>query len=174
MDTVKQIIGAIAPTIATLLGGPLAGLAVDAIGKAIGLEAPTIKTVTDALTKAPLTGDQIVAMKVAENAVLIRVKELDIDLDKIDAADRDSARKRESEVKDNTNKVLAYVIVLSFIFVVTGVLFGGMKAENVLAGTLIGYLSAKTESILSYYFGSSKSGERKTELLALAEPVKPK
>jgi hypothetical protein len=171
MDTLKQILGAIAPTIATLLGGPLAGLAVDAIGNAIGLEAPTIKTVTDALTKVPLTGDQIVAMKVAENAVVIRLKELDIDLEKVEAGDRGSARKRETDAKDNTNKILAYIIVLSFILVVTGVLFGGMKAESVLAGTLIGYLSAKAEQIVAYYFGSNKGSAAKDVLLANSTPT---
>jgi hypothetical protein len=38
-------------------------------------------------------------------------------------------------------------------------------------GTLIGYLSAKSEQILAYYFGSSKSSDHKTELLAKAPSV---
>lgn len=167
----KQILGSIAPTVATVLGGPLAGLAVDAIGKALGVET-TMATVKDALTKGQLTGDQIVAMKTAETNLTIRLRELEIDIAKLDVADRDSARKRESDTKDNTNKILAYVIVLSFILTVTGVLFGGMRAESVLAGTLIGYLSAKAEQIVAYYFGSSKGSKEKTDLLAKAEPIK--
>lgn len=168
----KQIIGSIAPTVATVLGGPLAGLAVDAIGKALGVEGATMTTVKDTLTKGQLTGEQIVAMKNAENSLAIRLRELEIDIAKLDVADREGARKREFETKDNTNKILAYLIILSFILTVTGVLFGGMRAESVLAGTLIGYLSAKAEQIVAYYFGSSKGSKEKTDLLAQAEPIK--
>lgn len=167
----KSIIGAIAPTVATLLGGPLAGLAVDAIGNALGMDAPTVDKVEDIFTKGQLTGDQIIAMKQADQALVVKLKELDIDLAKIDVADRDSARRREVDTKDNTNKILAYIVTLSFIFVLTGVLFGGMRVESALAGSLIGYLSAKAEQCMSYYFGSSRGSADKTALLAKAEPI---
>ena len=46
MDWLRQI----APTIATALGGPLAGLAVDAISKAVGIDPKDVnKTIADCL-----------------------------------------------------------------------------------------------------------------------------
>jgi len=42
----------------------------------------------------------------------------------------------------------------------------------VMAGTLIGYLSAKADQVLSFFFGSTAGSQRKTELLSKAESVK--
>ena len=85
--------------------------------------------------------------------------------------DRSSARLRESAVKDNTNRILAFVIVAGFLATVGFTLAGMAKIEGALAGTLVGYISAKAEQVLAYYFGSSKSSDRKTELLAQAPAV---
>jgi uncharacterized membrane protein YeaQ/YmgE (transglycosylase-associated protein family) len=86
--------------------------------------------------------------------------------------DRDSARNREVQAKDNTNRILAFVIISAFIGMVGATLMGWTKAETVLAGTLIGYLSAKAEQVLAYYFGSTSGSNRKTELLAQAPSIK--
>ncbi len=161
-----KTIGAIAPTIATVLGGPLAGLAVSAIGKAFGMSDPTIDSVKDALTKGQLTGDQLLAMKQAENNLKTQLIELNIKEEQLYAADRDSARKRQVETKDGVNSVLAFIIVGAFIAMVGATLLGYAQVESVLAGTLVGYLSAKCEQVLAFYFGSTRGSGRKTELLA--------
>ena len=59
MDWLKQI----APTIATALGGPLAGMAVSAISKAIGVDE---EKVGDLIANNKLTADQIAQVKLAE------------------------------------------------------------------------------------------------------------
>lgn len=87
--------------------------------------------------------------------------------------DRDSARSREIGVRDHTNKILAFVIVGAFVCLVASTLLGYAKVESALAGTLVGYLSAKAEQVLNYYFGSSAGSAQKTELLARAQPIDP-
>lgn len=164
----KSVLRTVAPTAATILGGPLAGLAVEAIGAALGMEAPTVRKVQDALTQGQLSGEQIVALKTAEQALVVRLRELDIRAEEVEQSDRASARTRESTVKDHTNKVLAYLVVGSFVGLVVSVLFGGAQVDTVLAGTLVGYLSAKAEQVLAYYFGSTKGSAEKTALLAEA------
>ena len=72
---------------------------------------------------------------------------------------------------DKTNRNLAYFIVASFVATVGSTLAGWTHVDSALAGTLIGYLSAKAEQILAYYFGSSKGSEEKTRMLAQAQPV---
>lgn len=47
-------------------------------------------------------------------------------------------------------------------------LFGQVQADTVLAGTVIGYLSAKAEQVVAYYFGSTAGSAKKSELLAQA------
>ena len=59
MDWLKTI----APTIATALGGPLAGLAVDAISKAIGIDPKDVQATID---NGKLNADQIMLLKQAE------------------------------------------------------------------------------------------------------------
>lgn len=83
-----------------------------------------------------------------------------------------SARDREASVRDNTNRVLAYTIVGAFVGMVGTALLGYAKVDNVMAGTLVGYLSAKCEQVLAYYFGSTAGSARKTELLAASTPSK--
>lgn len=67
---------------------------------------------------------------------------------------------------------LAIIIVSAFISVVIATLGGYAVVDSVLAGTLIGYLSAKAEQVVNFYFGSSAGSQAKTELLAKAEPIK--
>jgi len=168
----KQVVATVAPTVATALGGPLAGLAVEAVGSAIGMDKPTVDKIQDAFKNATLNADQIVALKQAEQSLLVRMRELDIQESQLVYADIDSARKRQMEVKDLTPTVIAYTIIGAFIGVVAGTLLGYTKVDSVLAGTLIGYVSAKAEQVMAYYFGSTRDSARKTELLAKSTPPK--
>lgn len=167
MDWLKTI----APTLATALGGPLAGLAVDAVGKAFGWEGATREKV-EALLTGPMSGEQIAAIKLAELDLIKHERELGFKFEELLTKDRDSARQREAAVKDNTNKILAYVVVGAFIAMVASILMGWSKAESVMAGTLVGYLSAKAEQVLAYYFGSTKGSADKTALIARGQPPK--
>ena len=163
-----DILKVIAPTVATALGGPLAGLAVDALGAACGWTDATKEKVESVLTSGQMTGEQIAQVKAAEIALQQRLAELKVDLESIDQKDRASARERQSATKDGTNTVLAYLIICSFIWMVALMLLGYAKVETVLGGTLVGYLSAKAEQVLAYYFGSTRGSAMKTELLAKA------
>jgi len=95
----------------------------------------------------------------------LKEEDFDIKREEIAAGDRDSARKRDIETKDNVNRNLAYIIVGAFIGVIVATLAGYSKADSVLAGTLIGYLSAKAEQVISYYFGSTRSSAQKNETI---------
>ena len=61
----KGTIGKVAPWIATALGGPAAGLAIDAVCKAAGL-APSLENAQKAAEMAAagsLTGEQLLALR---------------------------------------------------------------------------------------------------------------
>lgn len=162
----------IAPTVATALSGPLAGIAVNAVGSAFGWSDTTKEKVEAALTSGQLNGEQLLQLKQAELALQQHEKDLGFKFAELEIRDRDSARQREMAVKDNTNKVLAYTIVGSFVALVAGTMLGWAKVDSALAGTLVGYLSAKAEQVLAYYFGSTKGSAEKTALLARSQPVK--
>lgn len=167
----KKIVGAVAPTLATALGGPLAGVAVKTIASQL-------------LGKPDATEDEVAAAVAgADPQTLIRLKELDLEfkktmtdagikLEEIAAADRNSARQREATTHDSwTPRILAGIIVTGFLGCVYAVFGGhveGIKDPLVigLIGTLIGYTSSKTDLVYSYYFGSSASSKAKDETIS--------
>ncbi len=167
----KSVVGTIAPTIATALGGPLAGAGVAALSNVLlGKKDGTEKEISLAIQGA--SPEILAQIKKADQDFAIRMKELDIDIEKLVYDDRKSAREREATVKDSTPRNLAYIIVSAFVLILAAVIFGKAQVDSVLAGTLIGYASAKCEQVLAYYFGSSKGSNEKTKLLAKAEPIK--
>lgn len=162
----------VAPAIASFLpGGPLVGAAFTALSNAV-LGKPDAKPEEITAAVATMTPDQIAAVRAKDQEFSAKMKELDLDADKLVFDDRASARTRESTVKDKTPRNLAYLVVGSFVAMVACELGGWGHVDSALAGTLIGYLSAKAEQVMSYYFGSSSSSDRKTELLAKAPAVK--
>lgn len=162
----------IAPTIATALLGPLGGVAVSALGNLFGVSEPTQQKIADAIQSGQITPDQLSKLKELELQYQNEEKERGFKYAELKVKDVDSARNREIQTKDNTNKILAFTIVGAFIAMVGATLLGYAKVESVLAGTLVGYLSAKAEQVLAYYFGSNRDSHRKTELLAQSQPVK--
>lgn len=169
MDLLK-VLGAVAPSIATAIGGPIGGMAMKFVGDALGLSPDASeRDVEKAIRQA--TPEQLLAIKQADNEFAMRMKELDIDLERIAASDRDSARKREAQVRDWMPRVLSLVVVGGFMATVFLVLMGvveGMKdpLTATTVGTLIGFVSAKAEQVIAYYFGSSSSSQQKTAMLA--------
>lgn len=161
-DTLKKL----APTVASALLGPAAGGVVAAIGAIFGMDDVTPEKIKDAIESGQLTGAQIAELKALEMKLQAEEKERGFRYSELEFKDRDSARNREVQTKDNTNKVLAFTIVGAFIALVAGTLLGWAKVDSALAGTLVGYLSAKAEQVLAYYFGSSSGSAQKTELLA--------
>lgn len=170
-DNWKNIIGSVAPALATALGGPLAGIATKAIAdKLLGNPGASQEEVETAIQG--MKPEDLVKLKQIDMEFKTQLLNAGIKLEELSVADRDSARKREMETKDHTNRILAFTVVGSFLAMVGATLLGYAKVESVLAGTLVGYLSAKCEQVLAYYFGSSRGSEQKTELLARSQPIK--
>ena len=179
LSKVKDIGGSIA-TYAPALGAALApvtggmsaviGSGIGILGKVFGLGD---KPDPDALKNAIATDPQAaLKLALADKEWQLQMYQAETDRLKVQIDDIKSAREREVAVKDFTNRILAYSVVGAFLAMVGGTLLGYAKVDSVLAGTLVGYLSAKCEQILAYYFGSSKGSQEKTLLLSRAEPVK--
>jgi uncharacterized membrane protein YeaQ/YmgE (transglycosylase-associated protein family) len=166
----KALVRTVAPAIGTALGGPVGGLAVQAISNAL-LGTPDAPEEEIALAVARATPEQLLALKKADQDFAKEMRALDIDLERIAAGDRDSARKREAATGDKiTPRVLAVVVVGGFLGMVAAVLLGKVSgiSDPVAAGmigTLIGYVSAKADQVVSYYFGSSAGSAAKNATL---------
>jgi hypothetical protein len=158
----------VAPTIATALGGPLAGLAVEAVSKALGVSGDEAKNILD---EGKMSADQIAQVKVAEIELQKQAQSLGLNFEQLSVQDRSSARDMQVATKSFLVPTLAIIIVVSFIGVVVGTMMGLSHIESAMAGTLVGYLSAKAEQVVAFYFGSSAGSQRKDELLHQSTPV---
>ena len=160
----KSLLGSVAPTIATALGGPLAGMAVKAIGDAIGVAAPTEETVSVALQNA--TPDQLAAIKKADQDFAVKMEELGIDLERIQSADRDSARKMQADTRSKIPAYMAILITAGFFGVLVGLMAGWLHTgdSNELL-ILLGALAASWGSVVNFYFGSSSQSHMQTRIL---------
>lgn len=163
MDWLKTI----APTIATAMGGPLAGMAVDAIGNALGMKDATKEQVKDLLASGTLTADQMASIKQADASLKVRMKELEIDMEKVHAGDRNSAREMAARTGDVwTPRVMALVVFLVW-GAVNYKLFNGTINSDMreLVARALGTLDAVLMAVIYYYYGSSSSSAAKTEAM---------
>ena len=163
MDWLKQI----APTIATALGGPLAGLAVDAVSKAIGVDP---KDVTKTISEGKLTADQIAQIKTAELAMAARAQEMGLDFEKIAVDDRKSARQMQSTTQSWIPGLMAISVTIGFFGILVGLMTEHFKTSDALM-LMLGSLGTAWTGIIAFYFGSSAGSQKKDELLHKSTPA---
>jgi hypothetical protein len=164
MDWLKQI----APTIATALGGPLAGLAVDAISKAVGIDPKDVQSTID---QGKLSAEQIAALKQAEIAMAARAQELGLDFEKLAVDDRKSARDMQSKTQSWIPGTMAMLVTIGFFGILIGLMTDHFKTSDALM-LMLGSLGTAWTGIIAFYFGSSAGSQRKDELLHQSAPTK--
>ena len=159
MDWLKQI----APTIATALGGPLAGMAVSAISKAIGVDE---EKVGDLIANNKLTADQIAQVKLAEIELQKQAQELGLNFEKLEVEDRKSARDMQSATRSMMPPLLAGAVTIGFFSIMVMMFFQKIDSNNPAILMMLGSLGTAWTGIIAYYFGSSAGSQAKTDLLS--------
>jgi hypothetical protein len=152
MDKLLDIVKGVAPTLATALGGPLAGAAVTAIAEKFGVE-DSIEAVTTALQALP-------------PSEIAKLKEIDTKRFELMQQGRDSARKSEvamniseaaSWLAKNTKSVIALVSIFGGGYIVYAIFnaegLEGTRKE--LALIILGAVIGNIKDIYGYYFGDS-------------------
>lgn len=166
MDALLNLVRTVAPTLASAVGGPLAGMATRAIsdallGKPDGAEAELV----EAAAKA--TPEQLLALKQAEQDFAVRMRELDIDIERLSNEDRASARDREVRTGDWTPRVLAAAVTLGFFGVLFWMIAYGLPENGGEAMlVMLGTLGTAWGAIVSYYFGSSAGSREKNDTIS--------
>ena len=160
MDWLKQI----APTIATALGGPLAGMAVSAISKAVGVDEDKVQ---DMISSNKLNADQVAQLKMAEIELARQAQELGLNFEKLTVDDRKSAREMQATTRSWVPPLLAAAVTFGFFAILGGMMFGKMSvADNTALTMMLGSLGTAWTGIIAYYFGSSAGSQAKTDLLS--------
>ena len=159
----KSTINAVAPTIATALGGPLAGAAVSAIGKALGMDSPTVDKIQTAIENGQLTPEQISSIKLAEIDFQKHESEMGFKYSELEFKDRDSARNLAIQTHSKTPEALSWLILGLGLGSEIYVLFHGIPKEvsDMVAGRILGTLDAAIVTVISFWLGSSLGSKQK-------------
>jgi len=165
MDWLKQI----APTIATCLGGPLAGLAVTAISKCLGIDEDKVQNTID---EGKLSADQIASVKLAENELKAKAQELGLNFEQLAVQDRASARDMQSQTKSIIPPVLAVGVTMGFFGILFGLMIGTVDPANQALMIMLGSLGTAWVSIIAFYFGSSSGSQAKDHMIYNSTPSK--
>jgi hypothetical protein len=166
VETILNLVRTVAPSIAGAVGGPLASMATRAISEALlGHPDGSQDELVDAAAKA--TPEQLLALKEAENNFVIRMRELDIDIERIANADRDSARNREVATKDWTPRILATAVTSGYFGVLFFMLIHGLppNSNSEVMFVMLGTLGTTWGGVIAYYFGSSAGSKEKTDAI---------
>ena len=150
-DMLKNLVGAVAPTIGTALGGPMGGMAANMIADVLGVP-NTPKAIEKAIQEA--TPEQMLELKKAEQEFEIQMKELDVDVFKLEVADTQDARNKFG--KDWTARIVGVSVVggfMGYIFLVT--LQPPEQNSEALINLVLGYLGGLASAVISFYFGAS-------------------
>lgn len=170
MDWTKTL-QALAPTVASAFLGPLGGVAVSAIGNILGVSDATQDKIAQAITTGQMTPEQVANIKALELQYQNDEKERGFKYAELEFKDTDSARNMAVQTKSTTPTILSYGVLIGGGSMMGAILMGYAKADSVLAGTLIGYAVSEMKQVLQYWFGSSRSSQDKTDLLAQAGPI---
>ena len=151
----KNVVGAVAPTLGSALGGPMGGMAMNMIAEKLGVP-NNPKAVEKAIENA--TPEQMIEIKKAEQEFEVQMKELDVDVFKMEVADGQDARKHFS--KDWTARIMGIAVIggfLGYIFLVT--IQPPEQNSEALINLVLGYLGGLASAVISFYFGASNSGK---------------
>ena len=148
---IKNIVGAVAPTLGTALAGPLGGTAAQAISAVLGCKNDP-KSISTAMQQA--TPEQLAEIKKAELDFEAQMKKMDVDIFNLETADVQDAR--QAFKGDWTPRVFGLFSLcgfLGYIFLVT--IQPPDANSDTIVSLVLGYLGGLVSGISSFYFGAS-------------------
>lgn len=164
----KNVLAKIVPTVATALGGPLAGTVVSAIGEIIGISEPTQDKIRTAIENGQLTGEQISNLRELELKLKAEEQERGFRYADLEVRDRQGARERDSwfikggqiNWRANLMFILAVVVICSLVYAIwkDPTINEYMKGiVTLVIGRFLGYL----DNIYNFEFGTTRGSQSK-------------
>jgi len=159
----------VAPTIATALGGPLAGLAVEAVSKALGVSTDDAKQLMD---DGKMNADQIAQVKVAEIELQKQAQALGLNFEQLAVDDRKSAREMQTTTQSLIPPLLSILVTAGFFGILAYLMVRPADTGNTPLMIMLGSLGTAWTGIIAFYFGSSAGSQKKDQMLFNSSPTK--
>ena len=151
MRKLKSVLGALAPTLGAAVGGPLGGQAGAIIIKVLGVP-NNPKSIETAMNN--ITSEQMVALKKAEKDFELQMKQLEVDIYKLETEDIQDAREKFSN--DWTPKFLGVLCLVGFFgYIGMVTLYPQPDSSDDIVMLVIGSITGIATAVISFYFGSS-------------------
>ncbi len=156
----KDIVSNVAPTLATALGGPLAGGAVKYLSsKFLGKDDASVSDLQDAILGA--TPEQLVKLREIDAQYKADMERAKVDIYALEVKDRDSARQLAKE--NMTPQIIGSVIfTIGYFYIFSLIINNSIKASGEVH-LMIGVLTAVMTMIAQFWFGSSQGSKQKTK-----------
>ena len=159
----------IAPTIATCLGGPLAGLAVTALSKLFGVAPDQVQSM---INDNKLSADQIAAVQQEEIRFKEQTQALGLNFEQLAVEDRKSARDMQTTTQSLIPPVLSILVTGGFFGILAYLMVTPADTGNTPLMIMLGSLGTAWTGIIAFYFGSSAGSQKKDAMLYNSTPVK--
>lgn len=157
----KKVLGSIAPTLATALGGPLAGTATKFIAdKFLGNETASDDEIQQAILGA--TPAQLAELKKIDKEFKLEMERLNVDVFRLEVADKDSARQnnKDSRMPATLSIMLTFVVaVLMYALFIIEPPSGAKEALLLLLGVVI----KEWSNSMHYWFGTTRGSSDKNK-----------
>lgn len=160
----KKIVGTVAPTIATALGGPMAGAAVKFLGgQFLGDESATEDQVSNFVKSA--NPDMLLQLKQADQEFQLQMQKLGVDVFEIEANDKKDARKAN---RDSLMPAILSGVLTALVAGIVALLFWVAipeGAQEVLL-VLLGVVIKEWGGAMQYWFGTTRGSADKNAMLS--------
>jgi hypothetical protein len=162
LDTLKSL----APTVATALGGPLAGAAVSALGSILGVAEPTQDAIAKLFKDGQLSADHLAEIRKLELDYQNQEKERGFKFAELEYKNQDSARQMQMATHSKMPAILTIMVTLGFFGILSLLFFHPELKGNEIVMMMVGQLSAVWAGCVAFYTGTTFGSANKNALLA--------
>ena len=159
----KKLLSSLAPTVGLALGGPVGAMTGKVLAAALDVPANQVNELLEA--NDPETAIKLMEL---ENNFELEMGRLGIDMEKVHANDRASARTMADKHGLLPQIILSVVFTIGYFAVVVGLMTKVLvipSESGTLISALIGVLTAGVLKVLDFFLGSSAGSKRKTDKL---------
>lgn len=163
-----SVLRAVAPTLATAIGGPFGGMAAAALTAVLGTPTSATGSTSVQAILANASPSDLVKLKQAEEAFKQQMADLGIKEEQLVYADIQSARTTMVQSKSITPSILTYVILSAAMTAFLCLMFGIIKVPTdsnaaVIFGSVLTFLFTESKSVIAFWLGSSLGSRYKDE-----------
>lgn len=179
MSDWKKIVGTVAPTLATALGGPLAGTATKMLLDKFSINASENAESELEAKILGATPEDLAKIKAVESNFKLEMKRLNISHEQLFIADVQDSRSMAEQVGVWPQIVIAAIFLLGYFcllgYLVYAAVEKGLESLPQAILVLVSIMTAAVPQILGFFYGTTKgSSDKNNSMFKLSTLLKPK